>query len=82
MTLPSCGCALLTFAFLLRTCFVLAYITRFLRLCLPTDRLLHDSKRLPHNLVKLEMALEESNKVWLNRRVRVNPDRKFFPLKK
>ena len=37
---------------------------------------------IPHNLVKLEMALEESNKVWLNRRVRVNPERKFFPSKK
>ena len=37
---------------------------------------------IPYYLVQLEMALEESNKVWLNKRVRVSPDRKFFPLKK
>ena len=40
------------------------------------------STKYQHYLVKLEMALEESNKVWLDRRVRVNPYRKFFPLKK
>ena len=38
--------------------------------------------RVPHYLVKLEITLEQPNKVWLNRRVRVNPDRKFFPSKK
>ena len=46
------------------------------------ELLWYNVRLLPHNLVKLEMALEESNKVWLNRRVRVNPNRKFFPLKK
>lgn len=35
--------------------------------------------KLPYYLVKLEIALEEPNKVWLNRQVRVNP---FIPSKK
>ena len=51
------------------------------------ETLLAMSKRflkrlLPQNLVKLEMALEQLNKVWLNKRVRVSPYRKFFPMKK
>ena len=28
---------------------------------------------MPQNLVKLEIALEQANKVWLSRLVRVNP---------
>ena len=38
--------------------------------------------RMPYKLGKLEMALEQSNKVWLSKRARGNPLRETLSLEK